>query len=73
MLSSSMDQRGNVETGEHAMIKMIKRLKNDVRGATAVEYGLILSLMVIAIVGGLTSFGEGTLGLWDEVRIKIVG
>ena len=36
------------------------RLTGDARGATAVEYGLLLGLMVLAIIGGISAVGAGT-------------
>tara|TARA_R110001606_G_scaffold260731_2_gene408799 strand:+ start:150 stop:323 length:174 start_codon:yes stop_codon:yes gene_type:complete len=36
------------------------RWARDERGATAIEYGLILALMCIAIVGGATLMGNST-------------
>ncbi|KCZ57127.1 MULTISPECIES: Flp family type IVb pilin [Hyphomonas] len=32
----------------------------DERGATAIEYGLILALIFVAIVGGVTVLGDNT-------------
>ncbi len=40
-------------------------LKDD-SGATAVEYGLILGLMVIAIVGAISSTGTATSGAMQD-------
>ena len=37
---------------------LIVRFGADERGATAVEYGLIIGLMVIAIIGGIASLGQ---------------
>lgn len=36
------------------------RFTGDEKGATAVEYGLLLGLLVIALVGGLTAVGDAT-------------
>ena len=33
------------------------RLRNDEKGATAVEYGLMVALIAVALVGGVTLFG----------------
>ena len=41
-------------------------------GATAVEYGLIVSLIVIAIVGALGTFGTSSNSMWNSVSNKIV-
>jgi len=38
----------------------------DERGATAIEYGLILSLMALAIIAALTSVGEATSDAFDR-------
>ncbi|RMF11598.1 MAG: Flp family type IVb pilin [Alphaproteobacteria bacterium] len=38
-------------------IKLIKKLRKNEAGATAVEYGLIAALVTIAIVATLTSLG----------------
>ncbi len=37
------------------------------RGATAVEYGLIAALIVVAMIGGLQTLGGGTNGMWGKV------
>ncbi|OJW64614.1 MAG: hypothetical protein BGO57_15760 [Sphingomonadales bacterium 63-6] len=42
----------------------------DTRGAAAVEYGLIVSLIVIAIVGALQGVGNGNNGLWALIVEK---
>ncbi len=50
----------------------LKQLYKDVlncdSGATAVEYGLIVSLIVIALITALTSFSNSTIGMWEKVE-----
>ncbi|WP_300377663.1 Flp family type IVb pilin [Henriciella sp.] len=46
--------------------KSISRLKKSDRGATAVEYGLVMALMVLAIIGGITALGTNTSGNFDS-------
>jgi pilus assembly protein Flp/PilA len=36
----------------------------DQRGATAIEYGLILALIAIAMMSGLSTLGGGVGGKW---------
>lgn len=52
-----------------------KRLKTglsvDDKGATAVEYGLLLALMVLALVGALAATGGSTQDQWDGVANKV--
>ncbi|MDG6079802.1 Flp family type IVb pilin [Erythrobacter litoralis] len=49
------------------MIRFFKHLKDDDRGATAVEYGLILALIFFAMVGALTGFGQSAIDMWSGI------
>lgn len=49
----------------------LHRLLRDRRGATAIEYGLIVSLIVIAIIGGMQSFGNASAGMWADLQDKV--
>ena len=53
------------------MIKLIKLIGQDTRGATAVEYGLILALIFLAMIGAVTTFGTSTTAMWTNVSTKI--
>jgi Flp pilus assembly pilin Flp len=39
----------------------------DDRGATAVEYGIMVSLIALVIIGGVFSFGESVKGLFELI------
>ncbi len=39
------------------MFKFLKLIKNDDKGATAIEYGLIAALIAVAIITAVTSVG----------------
>lgn len=43
----------------------------DQRGATAVEYGLIIALIFIAMVGAVTQFGQTTINMWDHIANEV--
>jgi pilus assembly protein Flp/PilA len=43
------------------------RLATSERGATAIEYGLIAALIVIAMMAGLGSLGGGVGGMWSDL------
>ena len=43
----------------------------DQRGATAIEYGLIAALIVIAMMGGLEAMGGGSAGMWGKIRTAV--
>lgn len=49
-------------------IRMIgRKLRSDNRGATAIEYGLIASLIVVAMIGALSKLGGGSGGMWSNL------
>ena len=48
----------------------IKRLASDISGATAVEYGLILALIFLAMLAAVQNFGNSTISMWNKVADK---
>ena len=50
-----------------AIRKCLRTLRAENRGATAIEYGLIAALIVVAMIGGLKSLGGGANGMWGKV------
>lgn len=50
-----------------AIRKSLRMLGACRRGATAIEYGLIAALIVIAMMGGLRTLGGGAGGMWTKV------
>ncbi len=54
---------------------MLKNLKNILRcqeGATAIEYGLIISLIVIAIIVSVNQVAGSTIEVWGFVSNTVV-
>lgn len=47
--------------------RKLRSLLADQGGATAIEYGLIASLIVIAIIASLGQLGGGTGGMWTNL------
>ena len=47
---------------------ILKRLNKDETGATAIEYGLIVGLIVIAMMVGLSSMASANTSLWGEIK-----
>jgi pilus assembly protein Flp/PilA len=45
----------------------------DERGAAALEYGLIVSLIVIAMLSALQSVASTTTGMWNTVANVLAG
>lgn len=47
------------------------RIRSCDRGATAVEYGLILALVVLAMIGALTNVATKTIAMWNHVSTEV--
>jgi pilus assembly protein Flp/PilA len=54
------------------MLELVRRINRCEQGATAVEYGLILSLIVIAMLAALQSTGRSTGNMWGSISNKVV-
>jgi pilus assembly protein Flp/PilA len=52
-------------------LKFFRKLLRDNRGATAIEYGLIVALIVLAMMGALRGVANENTGLWAVVTQKI--
>ncbi|GGB14753.1 hypothetical protein GCM10011380_00190 [Sphingomonas metalli] len=55
-----------------ALRRLVRFIAADQRGATAVEYGLIIALIVLAMIGALSTFATKTSAMWDVVSNKVV-
>ena len=53
-----------------SMVQLIEKLARDERGATAVEYGFMLVMIVLAMMSALSGVATETSALWDEVSSK---
>lgn len=49
---------------------LIRRFTRDQSGATALEYGLILALISIAIIVAAIAIGGSLQGRWEEVAVE---
>ncbi|PWL26385.1 MAG: Flp family type IVb pilin [Altererythrobacter sp. XM-24bin4] len=50
----------------------VKRIGSDNSGVTAVEYGLIASLIVIASMGAFGSVADENARMWNTVKTVMV-
>jgi pilus assembly protein Flp/PilA len=51
--------------------QFFKRLLRDDRGATAIEYGLIVAMIAMAIIGAVKSVADENNGLWATVEENV--
>jgi pilus assembly protein Flp/PilA len=54
-----------------AIRQILRMLGADQRGATAIEYGLIAALIIVAMIGGLQSLGGGVGGQWTKIQTSV--
>ena len=53
------------------MVKFLKNLERDESGATAVEYGLIVALIFIAMLGAVTSFSNANISTYNAINTAV--
>ena len=53
------------------MTKFISRFVQDESGATAIEYGLIVALIAVVIIGGVTAIGTKLSGAFGKVSTSL--
>ncbi|QJB68932.1 Flp family type IVb pilin [Parasphingorhabdus halotolerans] len=53
------------------MIRFFQKLYLSDEGATAVEYGLILALLTIAVIVAIGDVGDTTGNMWNETANKV--
>jgi pilus assembly protein Flp/PilA len=49
------------------MLTLLSRLRTADHGATAIEYGLIVSLIFLTAAGAMEAFGTSAMEMWSEV------
>lgn len=54
------------------MNRKFKHLFKSKRGATAIEYGLMVSMIALAALGAMTAFGNNSSSMWNRVESNIV-
>ena len=52
-------------------MRRLLELCRDHRGATVVEYGLILALIFLAMMAGVVAVGQVTSGMWNNVSSEV--
>jgi pilus assembly protein Flp/PilA len=57
--------------GTNKMLERIRRIHKCDQGATAVEYGLVVTLIVIAMMASLGNVANGTQNMWNNVSNEV--
>lgn len=51
--------------------KSLQRFLCNRKGGTAVEYGLIMALVIITMIVALVATANGTITMWNDVSAKV--
>ncbi len=54
-------------------IDILKKIRKDESGATAIEYGLIAALVSVAAIGALTAMGTSLTTMFTTVSTALAG
>lgn len=54
------------EMSSRTILAGIRRFIADESGPTAVEYAVLLALILISVIGGVTAFGGASADMWDN-------
>lgn len=57
----------------HVITFFQSRLVHDEKGATAVEYGLMVALIAVVIIAAVTAIGLALRGNFEEVQTAVEG
>lgn len=53
------------------MTRLLRRLRDDDSGATAVEYAVMLALIIGVCIGAISFFGSEAGGSWQDTSDQI--
>jgi pilus assembly protein Flp/PilA len=54
-----------------AIRKFLRRLLASDKGATAIEYGLIIALIAVTCIGGMQRLGGGAGAMWGDIQSDV--
>ena len=53
------------------MFDFIETFRDDESGATAIEYALLAALIGVALIAGVTNFGNGMVNMYDYLANEV--
>lgn len=57
--------------GGDSLSELFDQFAKDEKGATAIEYGLIVSLIFIAVIGAVRQFADNTSTMYSEISSSL--
>ena len=71
--NAGLSRHTETRSEEPLMNKLITRFAKDESGATAIEYGLIATLIGVAIIAGATTLGSKLNSTFTNISAKLTG
>jgi pilus assembly protein Flp/PilA len=65
-------EHGPTRREDSQMLRLIRRYAADETGASAVEYGLVATLIAVAIIGAMTTLGLNLVDKANEIAEAIL-
>nr|WP_313980337.1 Flp family type IVb pilin [Iodidimonas nitroreducens] len=59
------------QMGAHSMFKLLRALRKNEKGATAIEYGLIAALVAVAAIGAMTALGGSLTDIFSRASNEL--
>ena len=54
-----------------ALLQKLRLLSRETKAATAVEYGLIVALVVLAVMSAIMAVSRVTIDMWNNVSTEV--
>ncbi len=55
------------------MLKLWRAFARNTKGATAIEYGLVVALIFVAIIVSVNFAASATISMWTNIANRVVG
>ena len=66
-----MGMAANIAKGRSRFTRLVEEFRNDENGATAIEYGLIVSLVFVVILAAVKNVAESNSENYDTITTTI--
>ena len=57
----------------HSVVNLLRQFHEDEYGATAVEYAVMLALIIVAVIGAIWEVSSQTGGMYNTIDTRLSG
>ena len=55
----------------HVVVKLVRRLAKDQKGAALIEYTVLLGILVVAVIALIVAVGNWVNGKWSALQTQL--